>query len=142
MKHSLLVLDTLDDRREIWHLLHKLPPSRRIEFMDWCCANVSGPNGMRPTPSRLRMAETIRMAYRCDRADERLTNELYIDVLMLSSQWNLDLGRAAVELERWVRRPVPAPAPPPASGPCAVGAGPIRTADTPGNGRPAWTRSR
>ena len=137
-KPSILVLDTLDDRKEIWYLLHRLSPNRRVAFLDWCCSQVSGPNGTRPIPSRLRMAETIRMAYRCDNADLRLTNELYTDVIALGHQWQLDVGRAAVVLEQFVRRPGHIPSP--ASGPCAAGVGPSRSPGTPGSGRPASTR--
>lgn len=102
-KPSLLVLDTLDDRREIWSLLHRLSPRDRVRFLGWCCSQVAAPGSTRPTPSLLRMGEVIGMADRCDRADDRLTNEVYGDVLVLASQWGLDLGRAAVVLERRAR---------------------------------------
>lgn len=135
MKPSILTLDTLCDRKEIWSLLHKLSPHRRVEFLDWCCEQVSGPGKMRPVPSRLRMAETIRMAYRCDKADLRLTNECYTDCLMLSSQYKLDLGRAAVELEARVKRPNHSSRP--ASSTSASGAARFHIPGRPGSARPA-----
>lgn len=104
MTPPLLLLDTRDDRRELVVLLAKLSPAARVAFLGWCCSRCAGPNGTRPAPSVLRMGETIKMAYRCDRADNRLVNEVYADLLLLASQWGLDLAAAAAELERRVRQ--------------------------------------
>ena len=103
-KPSILTLDTLDDRRELHSLLHRLSPRRRVSFLAWCCRQVSGPNGTRPVASS-RVGPTLEAAYRCSVADERLTNEMYGDVLALAAQWDLDLAAAARELEARVRRP-------------------------------------
>lgn len=99
---TLLQLDTRDDRRELWSLLHRLSPKRRTAYLDWCCSRVCGPNQTRPVVSH-RMTETVVLAYRFGEYDERLSNEIYTDVLMLAASWNLDLAAAAVELERRVR---------------------------------------
>ena len=107
-KPPILAIDTLDDRREVWHLLHRLPPARRVAFLADCCRRVPGnARGHRPTPSA-RMAPTVAAAARCDAADHRLTTLVYTDLLVLSSQWGLDLAAAAVRLEGWVRRPAAA----------------------------------
>ena len=103
MKPAFLTLDTLDDRRELWHLLHQLAPALRVTFLDRQCGRVANPqtgNGPRP----IQMGKLVREATRCGRGDERLTNAVYADLLALSSQWDLDLVAAAVELEQWVRR--------------------------------------
>ena len=103
MSHaSLLTLDTLDDRREVWHLLHRLSPRRRVSFLAWACERCTGPRGAKPVASH-RMAGTIEQAYRCDGADLRLTNEVYGDLLALAANYRFDLGAAAVELERRVK---------------------------------------
>lgn len=109
MNHpSLLSLDTLDDRRELHTLLCKLSPRARVSFLAWCCSQVNGK--LRPVASA-RMGETVDLAYRCGRADDRLTNEIYGDLLSLAANYRFDLGAAAVELERRVRgRPSSAPA--------------------------------
>lgn len=99
---TLLQLDTRDDRREIWHLLHRLSPKRRAAYLAWCCSRVAGPGQTRPTVSH-RMTETVVMSYRSGEHDLRLTNEVYTDVLALAAQWGLDLAAAAVELERRVK---------------------------------------
>lgn len=106
MNHpSLLALDTLDDRREIYHLLRRLSPRRRVAFLADCCKQVRAktPNDTGPTPSLLRMGPTIKEAYRCDRANDRLTNMIYFDVLALSSQWHFDLGGCLPALVRLAR---------------------------------------
>jgi hypothetical protein len=100
----ILAIDTLDDRREVWHLLHRLPPARRVAFLADCCSRVRDCRGNRPVPSA-RMAPALAAARRCDRADHRLTTMLYTDLLMLAAQWGLDPAAAAVRLEAWVRRP-------------------------------------
>lgn len=110
---ALLRYDTLDDRREAWHLLHRLPPRDRVAFLRWACTLATGKHGRRPDPVISR--ESVRQAYRCDRADERLTNECYADYLALVAQWDLDQAAALAELVRWVRTGRSAPAP---SSPC------------------------
>lgn len=124
-KPPLLVLDTHDDRREIWHLLHRLPPPARVRFLAWCCSVVPGVRGNRPLPQP--MPEMVRDAMRCDRGDQRLTNSVYWDICVLSAQWGLDLRSAAGQLERLVRRPGYRLPPPPSSSACAPPAGPART---------------
>ena len=114
MNKSLLTLDTLDDRRELWHLLAKLPPRSRVSFLAWCCKRAKPVLGRLPVASG-RMAPTVEMAGRCDRHDLRLTNEIYSDLLYMAANHDLDLTAAAAELERRVRRPDAAPAPSSAS---------------------------
>ena len=134
MKSSILAFDTLDDRRELFRLLGKLAPRERVRFVGWCCGQIGSPT--RPTPS-LRNWPTVKAAERGEAgADDRLTTTLYTDVLVLSSQWGLDLTRAAVELERWVRRPSSRPS----SSPCASATASSRTPGTAGSTRPADSR--
>lgn len=104
MKPSLLVIDTKDDRREIWHLLHRLAPRMRAKFLKWCCDRAAADSkGYQPVVRVTR--EEIRDAMRTDDGDNRLTNSIYSLVLVLGSQWKLDLVAAAVELESRVKRP-------------------------------------
>lgn len=105
---SLLTLNTLDDRREIWTLLHRLSPSGRVAFLHWACRQVADQHGNGPHPMIDR--GMIQQAYRCDRADDRLTTAIFADLWALVGQWNLDPVKAAVELEKWgsrVSRPSP-----------------------------------
>lgn len=104
MKSPLLAIDTLDDRREVHRLLGRLPPKVRVAFLEWCCSTARPVMGRLPVASR-RMLPTVVMAYRCDRADLRVTNEVYTDLLVLAADYDLDLAAAAVELEKWVRYP-------------------------------------
>lgn len=100
----LLAVDTLDDRREIHGLLAKLAPWDRVRFLARCCQAVHKPGRNNVGPSVFRMRERIEASYRCDKADDGLTNMLYADLLFLAAQWGLDLAQAAVDLERVVKR--------------------------------------
>lgn len=55
-------------------------------------------------PAIWKMATTLDRAYRSDEEDTRLTNEIYMDVLSLYSQYHLDPLKTAMELEGLVRR--------------------------------------
>lgn len=134
MKPAVLQLDTADDRREVWRLLHRLPPRDRVRFLAAACALVPQGKGKLPVPVVTGLRDTIDRAYRCDRADERLTNEVYADALALMNQWGLDPAATVLLLTEWVRRPdlrracapsSPAGSPPgaPARTPCSTGSG-------------------
>ena len=104
MKPAYLTLDTLSDRREIHALLHRLPPQRRVAFLKWACTQVPRNNENRlPEPAVWKMAATVDMAGRCDRADLALSNEIYADLLSLAAQFQLDLVTVATSLERLVK---------------------------------------
>lgn len=99
-----LALDTLDDRREIYHLLHRLPPAGRVAYLDWCCRRATlGTSGAHPRPATW-LHSRARDAGRCDRADDRLTTEIYVDVVSLANAYRFDLPAALTELVRRVRR--------------------------------------
>ncbi len=118
MTPNLLVLDTKDDRREIHGLLHHLPPRDRIGFLVACCHRCP-PQRVMPHPVVTGMLATLAQAYRCDRADGALTNEVYADLLNLMNVYRLDAAATTLLLVEWVKRPdvrrVPAPPPAPAS---------------------------
>lgn len=99
MKPTYLTLDTRDDRTEIWHLLHKLHPRKRYAFLVRCCEKVKDGlgNGLFPVPSVRRQAED---AMRNEPDNERFTNVVYTDLLMLAAQRNLNMYEVAVELEQ------------------------------------------
>jgi hypothetical protein len=78
----------LDDRREIWRLLAKLTPARRLRFLAWACRQVRG-----PLPVRVNEATHTGTA-----------NEAYADLMALEVMYRLDLAAAAARLERLVRK--------------------------------------
>lgn len=106
----LLVMDTRSDRRDVWELLHRLPPRERTRFIAWACGQVTRPG--RPCPVPRYDRGLVDLAYRDDSADRRLTNACYSDFWSLIGQFGLDPTSAATELERRVRK---RPAAPPAS---------------------------
>lgn len=97
-----LILDTLDDRREVWGMLSKLPPDARLSWLKWCCDRASG-KGRKPTPDPLRTPRMVEDARRCDRGDDRLTSEVYLDFWALTFDYSLDPLPCVLELERRVR---------------------------------------
>jgi hypothetical protein len=102
---QLVTIDSKDDRVEIWHLLHRLPPHERVAFLQWACKQVpQNGKGHLPVPSVWKMRATLDQARRCDRADRVLTNEIYCDLNQLFNTWGLDAVKTAVELTNLVRR--------------------------------------
>jgi hypothetical protein len=101
--NQLLVLDSRDDRRELHGLLHRLPPKRRLEFLEWCCKQVP-PAAKLPVPAVWKMRATVEQAYRCEKANEVLSNEIYCDLLQLFNVYHLDAMKTALELTALVRR--------------------------------------
>jgi len=115
MTSSILRLDTLDDRREVWSLLHRLPPRRRALYLFRCCRVASGDasagSAVEPGPDIWR---EVADAERCDRGDDRLTNNVYALLVAVANQYDgLDWGKMALELERYVKTgdlpPLPRP---------------------------------
>lgn len=110
MKPSYLVFDTLDDRRELHALLHRLPPAARVAFLEECCRRVADARGNGPRPVPSMRAVMVPDAVRCDRGDDRLTAAVYSDIVALAHQHGLDLARVALDLERFARGRHPAAA--------------------------------
>lgn len=44
LQHEKSVLPEFDERREIWRLLKHLTPQRRIQWLQWCCKQISSPS--------------------------------------------------------------------------------------------------
>ena len=99
MKPSYLSLESLDDRREIWHLLHRMPPAARLSYLYKCCEAVKDGlgNGLFPLPS---MKQMVRDAEHCERGNERLTNAVWTDALQLCANRGLCLAAVALDLEQ------------------------------------------
>lgn len=135
-------LDTLDDRRELWHLLHRLAPPDRFRFLSFCCLHAYLPNSrIHPTASWFRMSRRIvraqRSGQRADEQDLALTNEIYTDIWALVIQYGLSSRFIAPQLEVAIRRGIdalPWPAPSAASSPpsCAAPLSPSAPARTSG----------
>jgi hypothetical protein len=148
--HSPLLLDTLDDRRELWGLLHRLEPLARVRYLRRVCrAADPARTGQVPEPVPEMVAVMVPEARRCDRGDERLTNACYADVIAVCFQYDVSLPAVAAELERYVRtgslppaagRPTPGaaggPGGPPASAPRAPSPASARTPCSTGSARP------
>jgi len=99
----MLAYETLDDRREVYGLLARLPPADRVAFLSWCCGRVPGGAKLAPAPAPW-LAARAAAARRCDRADARLTAEVYVDFWALVNAYHLAPGPALAELARRVRK--------------------------------------
>ena len=109
MKPLVLTLDTLDDRRELIHLLDRLSPSARLDWLAWCCAQASDPKrGLFPRVAQ-RTRDLIDKARWDDSASERLTVECYMDFIYLGLQYDLDPTQPLARLEGMVRQRLPRP---------------------------------
>lgn len=115
---TVLTLDTLDDRREVWTaLIRGLTPVQRCDFLDWCCEllRATSPPSVQhiarhAKANRVQMRNMIRLATQGDAvADAVLTNEIYADIAGLCHQWGLDYLTVARELESWAKGREPTP---------------------------------
>lgn len=104
-------VDNRDDRREIWHLLHRLQPFERIGFLSAECEIVPhgtrSPDGqfiLRPVPLFHKMRPLALAAHNGGAPDEMLTNEVYGDLLLLTLQYGTVPSEMAVRLESRIRR--------------------------------------
>jgi hypothetical protein len=102
-KPPLLQIDDLDSRREVWHLLSRLPPQKRLLYLSWACAQVPQGRGKLPPPVPGMMRVSVDEARRDDKADAKHTNEIYCDLLsLMRDPYNVDAMKLACELERRV----------------------------------------
>lgn len=98
-----VVHDNLDDRREVYHLLARLPPQQRLAFLDWACHQATlGKSQIRPIVA----AKTRRLAEQArwdSSADTRLTLEIFFDLWMLDVNYRVDFEATLNSLEQHAR---------------------------------------
>jgi DNA-directed RNA polymerase specialized sigma24 family protein len=89
MKPNWLQFDTRDDQDEIMRLLKRLPPRKRVSFVQQCCNKFckDSPLKVRVQRQTHELAERARMD---DSADSRLSHELFMDLWHLAAQWGAD----------------------------------------------------
>jgi hypothetical protein len=98
-------MDTLDDRRELRRALAALPPIQRVAFVRHC-VSLAKPIGNRHPKLVMdaRTSEAVKAAYHGDDdADDRLTNEMWGFLILLSAQWELSLSAVAKDLDAVAR---------------------------------------
>jgi len=102
-KSPLLIVDSLDTRKEVWNLLKRLSPKRRIDFLSWCCQRAKLKKGRsRPFVAR-RTRELAALARWDSGADERLHHEVWGDLWQLVQFCGVDPAAACEQLARMVR---------------------------------------
>ncbi len=100
---QILAFDSLDDRREIYTLLSRLPPRKRVRFLAWVCARAVLPNSLlRPQVDRetWELAELARVD---DSADRRLTLEVNMNVWQVGQSFAVDFPEVIRALEQYGR---------------------------------------
>lgn len=97
---GLLLTSTIGDRKELRALLHRLPPLDRLRFLCECFGHIDAPHSC-PSARNMPLAK----ARTDSSADAWVTRCVYLDLLMLASQFSLDLDAAAHRLAGFVRRP-------------------------------------
>ena len=103
-KPGYLVYDNLDDRKEVYYLLAKLSPRRRMRFLQWCCDRVvmhKSQSKTRVSAKSLQLAEYARTD---DSADRRSVLETYTDIWMLCAQYDFPIDQAVLKLTEMVRK--------------------------------------
>lgn len=103
VKSPLIQVDNLDDRREVWTLMKRLSPARRVQFLEWCCSQAR--LGKHPGKPVVAM-KTKRLAAQArwdDSAEERLQNDLWMDLWMLVNNYDFDLDAGLARLVEMVR---------------------------------------
>ena len=96
--------DNLDSKRELWGLLKRLSPRRRVKFLRWCCTQATLPSTSIQPRVQPATDERAELAMRDDSADAALTYECYFDIFAMANQYELDLDRALNKLVELARR--------------------------------------
>lgn len=87
-----LVHDNLDDRKSMMELLHRLPPFRRVAFLEYCCRRATMLRNSGIHPGILQSSyDLAHQAMRDSSADDMLTLDLWYDLWVLCAQYNLDI---------------------------------------------------
>lgn len=95
--------DNKMDRRECLNILDRLPPIKRMKWLEWCCKR-SSVGGTKIKPEiRKDMWERMQVANVDDIASEKLSIEIFFDVWSLALQYGMDLHEAFVKLEEIAR---------------------------------------
>ena len=91
MKPTYLVFDNLDDRRDIFHLLTKLRPQQRWQFLRLSAQFCK----CKPKPQILLDATDTTMTQAaergCDKSNDVVTNSVFRHLWHLAAQYELDM---------------------------------------------------
>lgn len=95
---ELRAYDALDDRREIYYLLARLPPRRRVQWLARTCRGAFIPRTKtRPHVSAKTWARADE-AMKDDSLDEGLTTEVFFDFWTMAANYGLDVSAALLAL--------------------------------------------
>lgn len=95
--------DTKDDRREVFQLLAKLPPSRRVEWLSRACKLALLPRTRTSPHVSPKTMVRAKAAMGDDSLDAPLTTEIFFDFWTMAANYNLDVPKALEVLVGMVR---------------------------------------
>lgn len=101
---QILAVDNRDDRTVLHRLLSKLPPRKRVHFLDWACSKAILPGSRihpKAAPSSWALAN---LAMRDDSADERLTMDVFLSLVHLGIDYSVIFNELLLQLEDVVRK--------------------------------------
>lgn len=102
-KPPLLIVDNLDTRREVWQLLKRLSPAKRIEFLTWCCERARPKRGQGKPFVNQKTLDLAAKARWDSGADERLHHEVWGDLWTLVNSFGLSPDAAQARLVQMAR---------------------------------------
>lgn len=113
--HTVLTLDSLDNRRQVFTaLIRGLTPARRLDYLDWACEfarlTVASPLLREAKADRRKMLPLTRAATMGDDvANLRHANECYTDIATLAHHFGVEWLPLIEELESLAmgREPTP-----------------------------------
>lgn len=109
VKPVYLDYDTKDDRTEIYRLLARLHPLRRVRFLQGVCDRAVLPGSQVRPRVRRETWELAELARRDDSADQRLRLEVFIDLWNVAAHYRLDIHGVFRRLVDAVKRGAPSP---------------------------------
>lgn len=117
-KPTVLMLDTLDDRREVvTSQLAHLKPDERLAYLEWVCefAWLTRPairlamSSLKPDYNTMRPI-ALKARSGCAVASNLLTNHVWTDLYMLCHEFRVDYLACVIELENRAKGREPTPA--------------------------------
>lgn len=101
---ELRTYDTRDDRREVYYLLARLPPRRRVEWLERACRGAFLPRTKTRPHVSAKTWQRADEAMRDDSLDEGLTTEVFFDFWTMAANYGLDVAAALEVLVRMAKR--------------------------------------
>ena len=98
-----MAYDNRMDRPEVWGLIKRLGPVKRLAFQKWACRVAYLPASFEKPEVKRSTVELARLARWDDSADLRHTWDAYMDLFQLANEYAFSLDDAVAKLVEMVR---------------------------------------